>query len=103
MPAGGATRWGGLAIEGMDDLGADDFEALHGGYDCRFVNDDPDRLVPVDVVREMEREGAIGRLLNLVYSTAGLAATMDNSRRTGGAIARDLIEMGVDGVILTST
>ena len=51
-----ATRWGSYNIEGSDDLRAEDYEVSHGGYDTRFVQEDPDRLVPLDALREMEKE-----------------------------------------------
>ena len=50
-----ATRWGSYNIEGSDDLRGEDYEVSHGGYDTRFVQEDPDRLVPLDAMREMEK------------------------------------------------
>ena len=41
-----ATRWGAYDISGADDLAGEDYEISHGGYDPRFVQADPDRLVP---------------------------------------------------------
>ena len=67
------------------------------------VEQDPDRLVPVDVLREMERAGIIGQLNNEFYSTTGNANPLENSRRMGREIAQKLKESQVDGVILTST
>jgi glycine reductase len=103
MPANGATRYAANDIAGLDDLTSELFEAVHGGYDTRLVNEDPDRLVPLDVMRQMEREGVIGKLLEVVYATAGLTATMENATRTGAKIAEHLKEHGVQGAILTST
>jgi len=76
---------------------------VHRGYDTTYVKQDPHRLVPVDVARELEREGEVGKLHELVYSTTGVATTLANSARMGREIAAKLKAAGVDGVILTST
>jgi glycine reductase len=67
------------------------------------VKQDPHRLVPVDVARELEEQGAIGKLHETVYSTTGVATTLAHSARMGREIAEKLREAGVDAVILTST
>src|SRR4029450_1249987 len=58
----GATRWGSYSIEGRDDLSGKDYEISHGGYDARFVQEDPDRLVPLDAMRGMEKSGGMGKI-----------------------------------------
>lgn len=98
-----ATRWGAYSIEGLDDLAGEDYEISHGGYDPRFVQEDPDRLVPLDALREMEREGVIGELHNEFLSTSGLANPLSNTRRMGKEMAEKVKREGVDAVILTST
>ena len=98
-----ATNWGAYDIEASDDLKGDDYEVAHRGYDTRYVEDDPDRLVPVDVLRELEAQNVVGELHNKFYSTSGLVNPLANSRRLGKEIAQALKEAGVDAVILTST
>lgn len=98
-----ATRWGAYSIEGLDDLAGKDYEISHGGYDPRFVQEDPNRLVPLDALREMEREGVIGELHNEFLSTSGLANPLSNTRRMGKEMAEKVKREGVDAVILTST
>jgi glycine reductase complex component B subunit gamma len=98
-----ATRWGSYKIEGCDDLKAEDYEISHGGYDPQFVRQDPDRLVPLDAMRELEREGVIGKLHDEFISTSGLANPLSNTRRMGREMAERVKQLGVDAVILTST
>ncbi len=98
-----ATRWGAYSIEGLDDLAGKDYEISHGGYDPRFVQEDPDRLVPLDALRAMEREGVIGELHNEFLSTSGLANPLSNTRRIGKEMVEKVKREGVDAVILTST
>ncbi len=98
-----ATRWGSYRIDGCDDLKGEDYEISHGGYDAQFVRQDPDRLVPLDVLREIEREGGIGELCNEFISTSGLANPLSNTRRMGREMAAKAKRLGIDAVILTST
>jgi glycine reductase len=98
-----ATRWGSYSIEGRDDLKGEDYEISHGGYDPQFVRQDPDRLVPLDVMRQLEKEGVIGKLHDAFLSTSGLANPLSNTRRIGREMAERVRQLGVDAVILTST
>ncbi len=75
----------------------------HGGYYNNNVQEDPHRLVPVDVIREMESSGLIAKLSGEFYSTTGNANPLENSRRMGREMAQRLKEANVDAVILTST
>jgi glycine reductase len=98
-----ATRWGSYSVEGRDDLRGDEYEISHGGYDARFVQEDPDRLVPLDVLREMEKRGVIGKLHDEFISTSGRVNPLSNTRRLGREMAQKIKRDGVDAVILTST
>lgn len=98
-----ATRFGKYDIKGKDSLEPEDYEVRHGGYDTVFIRQNPNRLVPLDIMREMEKQKVIGKLHDYFYSTTGVATQMENSRRMGREIARDLKETGVSAVILTST
>jgi betaine reductase len=98
-----ATRYGAYSIEGKSSLEATQYDNPHRGYDTTWVKQDPHRLVPVDVARELEQQGAIGKLHETVYSTVGVATTLAHSARMGAEIAEQLRAAGVDAVILTST
>jgi glycine reductase len=98
-----ATRWGSYSVKNCADLRSDDYEISHGGYDTQFVRQDPDRLVPLDVMRELEKEGAIGELHDEFLSTSGLANPLSNTRRMGREMAEKAKRLGIDAIILTST
>jgi glycine reductase len=98
-----ATRYGAYSIEGKSSLEAAQYDNPHRGYDTAWVKRDPHRLVPLDVARELEQAGAIGKLHETVYSTVGVATTLAHSARMGKEIAEKLRAAGVDAVILTST
>jgi betaine reductase len=98
-----ATNWGAYDISALEDLQGENYEVSHRGYDTRYVEQDPDRLVPVDALRDFEKAGVVGKLHDRFISTSGLANPLANSRRLGQEIAERLKREGVDAVILTST
>lgn len=98
-----ATNWGSYDITGASGLEGEDYEISHRGYDTRYVEQDPDRLVPLDVLRDLEAKQVVGEVHNQFIATSGLANPLANSRRLGREIAQNLKESGVDAVILTST
>lgn len=98
-----AQKYGRYDISGFSNLTADDHETAHGGYDPVYANEDSDRVIPVDVLRELEKEGVIGELHNFFYTTVGNGTSVANSKAFGAAIAEDLKAHNVDAVIMTST
>ena len=98
-----ATRYGRYDIGAQNALEAAEYEVNHEGYDSVFVRQDPNRLVPVDVMRDLEKEGRIGRLHDFFFSTTGVASIVETIKGMGREIADALEAAGVSGVILTST
>jgi betaine reductase len=98
-----ATHFGRYSVKGLDRLSAEALDVNHAGYDSVFIRQDPNRLVPLDVMRELEQNGVFGRLHDYFYATTGVATTVENARKMGRSIAAELRASGVDGVILTST
>lgn len=98
-----ASKFGKYDISGVMDLTAETFQTAHGGYDPVYANQDPDRVLPVDVMRELEKEGVIGELHRYYYATVGNGTSVANARRYAQAIAAELKQDGVQAVILTST
>lgn len=98
-----ATKYGVYDITGMDSLSKDDFMTVHGGYDRAFVTENPNLVVPLDVLREMENEGVIGELANYFVATTGTGTSVGNAKGFGEEFSKKLLEDGVGAVILTST
>ena len=103
IPLAFAKVWGAYSIAGKETLTSAEYDVSHGGYDNRSVRTDPHRLVPVDVLRDLERNGVIGGLHPEFLSTTGNLNPINNSRRMGKEMAQRLTSAGVDAVILTST
>lgn len=98
-----ATKYGIYSIEGMDTLLAKDFMTIHGGYDRAYVTENPNLVIPLDILREMEISGEIGELANYFVTTTGTGTSVGNSRGFGEEFSKKLVEDKVDAVILTST
>ena len=98
-----ATRYGEYDITGVTDLTSDTYETAHGGYDPVYANEDADRVLPVDVLRDMEKEGKIGSLYHFFYTTTGNGTAVASAKKFADEFAPKLKADGVDAVILTST
>lgn len=98
-----ATKYGVYSIEGMDHMDKKDFMTIHGGYDRAFVTEDPDLVVPLDVLREMEHEGEFGELANYFITTTGTGTSTGNAKRFGEEFVQKLLDDNITAVILTST
>jgi glycine reductase len=98
-----ASKYGKYDIEGCSDLTDAGYETAHGGYDPVYANQDADRVLPVDVLRDLEKEGAIGSLHKYYYSTVGNGTSVANAKAYALQIAGELVNEGVQAVILTST
>lgn len=98
-----ATKYGVYSIEGMDRMDKKDFMTIHGGYDRAFVTEDPNLVVPLDVMRDLEKEGVIGELANYFITTTGTGTSTGNAKGFGEDFVKKLKEDGVGAVVLTST
>lgn len=103
IQAARASRWARYSIEGMDRLRPGDYESIHGGYDNTWVNQDANRVLPVDALRALEREGVIGRLYPEYFVTCGSIGNPTEMRRMGREIAREVAAAGVTAVVLPAT
>lgn len=98
-----ASKYGKYDIDGVTDLTEETYETAHGGYDPVYANNDSDRVLPVDVLRDMEKEGVIGELHRYFYTTTGNGTSVANSKKFAAEFSAELKADGVDAVILTST
>lgn len=97
-----ASRYGRYPLDGLEKLEAKDYQSAHGGYDNTYANADPNRVLPIDAMRELEREMRF-RLHEWYYATVGNGTSVDNARRFAKEISVELVRDGVQAVILTST
>jgi len=103
IEASSASKYAKYDISGVDDLTPDEYETAHGGYDPTYANEDPDRVLPIDVMRQLEKEGVIGKLHDYYYVTVGNGTSVANAKKYAQEFAKELVKDGVQAVILTST
>jgi glycine reductase len=81
-----------------------EWESVHGGYSTRSVNTrNPNYVVPLDVLREMEAAGRIGSLYPTYFATVGNQTAVADARRMGAEIASELLEEQIGAVLLVAT
>jgi len=90
-------------IQGLDQLKPGEFESVDRGWDTAFVNEDPNRLLPLDVIRELEKKGLFPKVYDYIYTTSGVGTPIDVAQKIGQLLALELKEKEVSAVVLTST
>lgn len=98
-----SSRYSSYPIGHLEQFEPGAYETIHAGYDKRDALNDPNRLVPLDALRELVRGGTLGALHDRFYTTAGCATYLEQAQAMARAISQELRREGVDGVILTST
>lgn len=103
LPAATAKFYKKYPIANIDRFEEGEFESVHAGYDPVYANHNPNILMPLDLLKELEKENIIGSLYEYYFVTTGNSTSVADATRMGKEIAQELIELGVDGVIMTST
>jgi glycine reductase len=98
-----ATRWARYPLDELEQKGSNGFHSIHAGYDAHWVNENPNRMVPLDAARQLAQDGVIGSLHQYYYVTVGTGTSVTHAARIGGEIAAQLINEGVHAAIVTST
>ena len=73
-------------VTGVNDLTSDKYCTAHGGYDATYADQDADRVLPVDVMRDLEKEGVFKKLHNKFYTTVGNGTAVASAKRFGAEI-----------------
>ncbi|MCI0438912.1 MAG: glycine/betaine/sarcosine/D-proline family reductase selenoprotein B [Chloroflexi bacterium] len=92
------------SIQGVDTLSTDDWESVHGGFNTTYLNTkNPSYVLPLPVLRELEREEAIGGIYPYFFSTVGNGTPVTNAKRMGVEIAREFRDAGIEAALLVAT
>ena len=84
------------------DKTAEDYAVVHTGYHHVNILGDRNRMVPYETLKQLEKEGVIGKLHEDYYVTCGNAGIAGWCSRMGSEIAQELVRADVDAVLLTS-
>ncbi|MBN2050275.1 MAG: glycine/betaine/sarcosine/D-proline family reductase selenoprotein B [Spirochaetales bacterium] len=98
-----ADRYGVYSIQGLEELPAAEFKGIHGGYDSTWVDEDPDRVVPLDALRKLEQKGVFAHLHQEYFALCGIGTNVAMSKKLGAELAEELKRKGVSAAIYTST
>lgn len=98
-----ATKWLRYPLEDLPGLEEGSHVSVHGGFSTVVANANPNRILPLDVARELQAEGTIGRLYAEYFVTTGNGTSVANGARYGVEWAAELRKQGVQAAILTST
>lgn len=98
-----ATRYYRHSVAELRSLSGKDWEAYHSGYFNHIVNSNPNYILPLNFLRDLEAEGTIGRVFEWIYALPGVSTPVATARSLGRSIARDLREGQVDGCLLVAT
>jgi len=91
------------AVAELESLSPKEWEAYHAGYFNHIVNSNPNYILPLSFLRDLERQGKIGRVHEHIYALPGVSTPVAVSAGHGRSIAEDLKAGGVDGALLVAT
>jgi len=101
----GNLRWTTYEIDTFlpANFKSSEYEIAHTGYFPVQILEDPNRLVPVDVLRDLVKEGKVGKLHPTFFSTSGNATVSQRCAEMGDEMGAEMKKRGVSAVLLTST
>ena len=103
MVRGGSTTHFAYSIEGLDTMSSDAWECIHRGFFTDITDQNPNYILPLNVIRAMEKSGEIGRVHNTFLSVAGVGTAVANSQRIGREMAEELKAAGIDVCVMVAT
>jgi glycine reductase len=101
--AANATRYHRHSVKDLEALTPEGWEAYHSGYFNHIVNTNPNYILPLSFLRDLEGKGQIGRVHEWIYALPGVSTPVAMARQLGRSIGADLREARVDGVLLVAT
>jgi betaine reductase len=98
-----AVRYHRHTIAELESLSPSEWEAYHAGYFNHIVNSNPNYILPLSFLRDLEHQGRIGKVHEHIYALPGVSTPVAVSAGHGRSIAEDLKAGGVDGALLVAT
>ena len=98
-----ATRFHRHSVKDLEALTPEGWEAYHSGYFNHIVNKNPNYILPLSFLRDLEGKGRIGAVHEWMYALPGVSTPVAMARELGRGIAEDLRLAQVDGALLVAT
>lgn len=103
LPGGPAQVWYKYEIGNLATMDPDKWESVHVGFFTGVVNENPNYVLPLNVMRSLEDRGVIDSVHHEYFSTSGRGTTVANSKRIGQEMAEQLTSEQVDAVVMVAT
>ena len=84
-------------------LSAEEWESIHRGFFVGITNEEPNYVMPLDVMRQLEDAGGIAEIHPTAISVSGVGTHVSDSIRIGDEMAEYLQAERVDGALLVAT
>jgi glycine reductase len=101
--ASNATRYYRHSVSELRSLSGADWEAYHSGYFNHIVNANPNYILPLNFLRDLQDAGVIHDVFEWIYALPGVSTPVAISQQMGQSIAKDLQDGQVTGCLLVST
>jgi betaine reductase len=98
-----AVRYHRHTVTELESLSPVEWEAYHAGYFNHIVNSNPNYILPLSFLRDLERQGRVGQVHEHIYALPGVSTPVAVSVGHGRSIAADLKAGGVEGALLVAT
>ena len=98
-----AVRYHRHTVAELESLSPREWEAYHAGYFNHIVNSNPNYILPLSFLRDLERQGRVGKVHEHIYALPGVSTPVAVSMGHGRSIAEDLKSGGVEGALLVAT
>ena len=98
-----AARYYRYSVEHLQSMTSDQWEAYHAGYFTHLVNHNPNYVLPLSYMRELEAAGEIGGVYPGIFTLPGVSTPVAQAEALGAGIARELHEAGVPACLLVAT
>ena len=76
---------------------------MHRGFYTAIVNENPNYVLPLNVVRDVERSGEVASVYQWILTTSGVGTAVADSRKIGAAMASEFKDAEVDCALLVAT
>lgn len=101
--SGNAQKYFRYPIDQLQALRTGEWEAYHVGYFTHLVDRNPNYVLPLGYMRELEKAGVVGAVHRYAYTLPGVSTPVATARRLGEGIAAQLRDGQVGGCLLVST
>jgi glycine reductase len=97
-----ATEWRKYRLPDAPALEGKDWDVIHGGFNTAYAQENPNLVVPLDVLREKAGRD-FGELHDEFYTITGVGTSLKTARQAGEEMAASMRDAGVEAALLVAT